>query len=153
MKNPDGTWKIERRGALDEKDVGDFTGKLKADIDNDPNRVPQSYDTRLPNGETNREVVKRVEKFFNKEIKPMLAKGDTVVISCHAVVLKAFMVIMGEVSGERMHEAKVPNATPWVIDYEKGQKTASRFVDPKTMKERAVVVLPKAKRPKPPAHQ
>ena len=144
-KNADGSWKIEKRDKLMEKDVGIYTGKLKAELAKTGHI--QTYDNRLPGGESNREVVERALEVYEEELLPLIKEGKTVFLSCHSVVMKAFLVILGETSREAMHKTKIPNATPMVVDYKNGQKHSSRFIDPAKVPDKAVVIKRPSKRP------
>ena len=93
LRNPNGTWKIEKRSELAEIDTGDFTGR---DFATDPEIVNYNwkYTVPLPGGESEKQVLERVQKFF-KEIKPRLDKGENVLIVTHAGILRVLNVILG----------------------------------------------------------
>ena len=138
LKNADGTWNIKQRDSLKEKDVGIYTGSHKSELAK-TNHV-QTYDNKLPEGESNREVVERVLDLYENEILPLIKEGKTVFLSCHAVVMRALLVVIGDIAAETMHEHKVPNATPIMAEYKHGQKLSSRVLDPVSFKNKAVVV-------------
>ena len=146
LKNEHGEWDIRTRFELIEKDVGDFAG-VNHKTDPRLKQRPQTYDSRLPNGESNKDVVERIQTFYDEELKPLIDEGKTVCISCHAVVLKAFMVVLGDITGHQMRGGvKALNATPWIVDYQDGQKISSQYVDPEKVINKTVFV-PKPKFP------
>ncbi|MGM0421525.1 MAG: histidine phosphatase family protein [Pseudomonadota bacterium] len=148
LKDKSGNWDFRERYELIEKDVGDFAGhnhqtcpKLR--------QQKRGYDVRLPNGESNKDVVERVRKFYEDELKPLMDQGKTVVVSCHSVVKRAFHVVLGEVEPERMYELTMENAQPWVISYTNGVKNGSTYINPQAFHPKALPVDRKNK-PKPP---
>lgn len=125
LKKADGSWNIEQRVEIIECDAGDFTGRNHR---TDPEIIAfkRSYDTPLPGGESDRQLVERVQKFFDAELKPRLEQGETVLVVCHAGVMRAFDVALGIVPppvGDDIwtRSRKVNNATPLVAEYEDGR--------------------------------
>lgn len=129
LRNKDGSWDLRERFDLIEKDVGDFAGRNFKTCPEVLN-YGRKYEQRLPNGESDKDVVDRVQKLYEDEIKPLLDEGKTVVISCHSVVKRAFHVILGEIDGDKLYHIKMPNAQPWIIDFENGVKTSSKYHNP-----------------------
>lgn len=128
LKNPDGTWKLEIRESLIEKSVGDYTGFYKKD--NRVTSLKREFNSRLPNGESDEEVVARLQKLFDDELKPLMEEGKTVVISCHSVVKRMFHLVLGECEHKDLYKFTVPNAEPWVIDFEDGKRVSSKYYNP-----------------------
>ena len=132
LRNPNGTWKIEKRSEISEMDVGDFTG---LNFTTDPKIVNYNwkYDVPLPGGESEKQVLERVEDFFNKEIKPRLDKGENILIVTHAGILRVLEIILGF---EKIPEKAIlattvkslPNATPLVYEFEDGEIKGSPYI-------------------------
>ena len=122
-------WKIEERYDLIEKDVGDFAGRCHATCP-EVRSHGRFYDKALPNGESDKDVVDRIQRFYQEEIKPLLDEGKTIVISCHSVVKRAFHVALGDLSPENMFKVDMHNAQPWVIDFQEGKKIGSIYINP-----------------------
>lgn len=123
LKKPDGSFDIEQRREIIELDAGEFTGRNHK---TDPEIVAfeRHYDRPLPSGESDKQVVERVQKFFEDELLPRMARGETVLVVSHAGIMRAFDHVLGlsEPHGELVGRARVPNATPTVIEYEDGVK-------------------------------
>ena len=85
---------IEQRAELVELDTGDFTGRCHH-TDPEITAFGRTYARRLPGGESTEDVVKRVTQFYEKEVVPRLARGETVLIVAHAGILRAFDYIVG----------------------------------------------------------
>ncbi len=124
LKNPDGTWNIEKRPEIVEGDSGDFTGRDKL-TDPEILAYPRKYDLALPNGESDEQMVARTKKFYDEEIVPRLERGETVLVSSHSGIMIAFEIAIGtrpvpetDIWSNRQG---VPNATPVVYEYEDGK--------------------------------
>jgi len=135
LQNPDGSWQIEKRAELIELDAGDFTGR--SNVDDPEVAKPMVYDIAPPNGESIKDVVARVQKFYDEELLPRLARGENLFVSGHYFVLMAFQIVMGisaPPSGDpSAPKQKFPNAAPLVCAFEDGVLKHHRyFTNPKT---------------------
>jgi broad specificity phosphatase PhoE len=121
LKKPDGSFDIEQRREIIELDTGDFTGRNHK---TDPEIVAfeRRYDRPLPGGESQKEVVERVQRFFDEELQPRLARGETVLVVSHAGIMRAFDEVLGLAAPDDASRARIPNATPTVVEYEDGVK-------------------------------
>jgi len=126
LKKTDGTWNIEERGEIVEADSGDFTGRNKF-TDPEILAYPHAYDVPLPNGESDRQMVERVQKFYNDVLLPRLERGETVMVASHSGIMIAFEIAAGliPVPTEDIwsNRSKVPNAAPVVFEYTDGKLT------------------------------
>ncbi len=134
LMNADGTWQIEKRREIIEQHSGDFTGRNHK-TDPDVLAWQRTYDTPLPGGESDREVVERVGAFYQNEIVPRMKRGETVLVVAHAGVLRAFDIVLGfeDIPEDGIwttrKKKRVPNATPLVVDFEDGRITGSYHID------------------------
>lgn len=128
---------VEQRAEIMELDTGDFTGRNHK---TDPEIIAflRLYDVRLPGGESEKDAVERVRKFFDDEVLPRLARGENVLVVAHAGIVRAFDVVLGlktpPAPGEARAEPKrkIPNASPTVYEYEDGvMKSHYTFDNPK----------------------
>ncbi|MBI1214872.1 MAG: 2,3-bisphosphoglycerate-dependent phosphoglycerate mutase [Alphaproteobacteria bacterium] len=132
LKKPDGSWDIEIDDAVIEADAGDFAGRSHKD---DPLVMswPRGYDIAPPNGESDKHMVERVQKFYDEELLPRLERGETVLVSCHSGIMKAFEIAAGRkpVPDHDIWSTRngVPNATPVVYEYEAGKITREYRID------------------------
>ena len=126
LKNADGTWNIEKRPEIVEADSGDFTARNKL-TDPEILAFPHKYDIPLPNGESDKQMVERVQKFYDEELMPRLLRGETVLVASHSGIMVAFEVVTGirEVPEGDIWSNRhgVPNASPVVYEYEDGKLT------------------------------
>jgi 2,3-bisphosphoglycerate-dependent phosphoglycerate mutase len=134
LMNEDGTWQIEQRSEIIEQHSGDFTGRNHK-TDPDVLAWQRTYDTPLPGGESDRQVVERVNAFYQNEILPRMKQGETVLVVAHAGVLRAFDIVLGfeDIPEDGIWTARkkkrIPNATPLVVEFENGQITGSYHID------------------------
>jgi 2,3-bisphosphoglycerate-dependent phosphoglycerate mutase len=124
LKNTDGTWNIGVRHEIKETNTGDFTGRNYKDDPEIRNHI-RDFDNPFPNGESPRDVVSRIQRFFDAEVRPLLERGENVLIVAHAGVLRAFDILLGIEADEALHKGKRPieNAAPEIYEYEDGVLT------------------------------
>lgn len=118
-------WDVEQRDELKGANMGSFTGR---DFKTDPEIVNfgRRYDRRLPGGESDKDIVVRVQNFFDAELKPRLERGETVLVSTHSGTMRAFDIVLGFVpppdpaDDQWTDKARIDNALPVVAEYEDG---------------------------------
>jgi len=124
LKNPDGSWNIERRPEIVEADSGDFTARNKL-TDPEILNYPHKYDIALPNGESDKQMVERTRKFYEEELMPRLQRGETVLVVSHSGIMAAFEIVAGlkpePVEDIWSNRHGIPNAAPVVYEYEDGK--------------------------------
>ena len=151
VRKPDGTWDIEQRREVAELDTGDFTGRVHR---TDPEILAfrRAFNAPLPNGESDAMVVARVKKFFEDELQPRLARGETVLVVSHSGTMQAFNVALGITEAPEGDAApkrtRIPNATPTVVEYTDGVMTRHYQIENK--KELEAAAANQNKRPKQP---
>lgn len=138
LHNADGTWQVEKRQAIIEADAGRFAGR---NIDTDPEIVvfQRTYGVPMPEGESDKDVVARVQKFFDEEVVPLLKEGKNVMIVAHSGTIHAFDVVLGLMKtpkdNEKLATQRIPNAAPMVYEYEDGVMKSHYFIEnPETTK-------------------
>lgn len=126
LKKPDGTYDIEKRTEIIELDTGEFTGRNHK-TDPEILSFERHFEKPLPGGESDQQVVDRVKKFFDAELQPRLARGETVLVVSHSGIMRAFDLVLGlkdppkNGKGAWTARTRVPNAAPTVIEYEDGK--------------------------------
>ena len=73
---------------LNERDYGDLVGLNKQETADKFGKEQvhiwrRSYDIPPPNGESLKDVVARVSPYFNENIKPLIDKGENILIAAH----------------------------------------------------------------------
>ena len=54
-----------------------------------------AYDIPLPNGESDKQMVERVRRFYNDVLLPRLEKGETVLVASHSGIMIALEIAAG----------------------------------------------------------
>lgn len=119
---------------LRERDYGDLTGLNKDETrqkygDEQVHIWRRSYDVPPPAGESLKDVVEnRVRPYFEREIKPRMDRGETVLVAAHGNSLRALLIILGENTPENINETEIPTGSPLMISYEDGKKTGKGYL-------------------------
>ncbi len=116
---------IEKHRDIIEGDDGDLTGRGSKDPFCVDYYQRSTYDMAPPGGESQKQLVARVKKFYEEVVMPCLERGENVLVTAHCGTIRAFDVAMGlspvPVDGEPWKNLRpVPNAGPEVHEYESG---------------------------------
>lgn len=122
---------IEKRDELREMDAGDFSGRSLTD----PEIIafPRDGSFALPGGESERQFVRRVRKFYESEILPRMERGETVLIVSHAGTMHALGAIMNaeDTLKKSIWQGKrLPNTAIIEASYDGGKLTSQRLLTP-----------------------
>lgn len=95
--------------AINERDYGDLTGRNKLEVEKEYGqeqylRWRRGWDYPIPNGETLKDVYKRVVPFYQSNILPQLKMGKNVLVVAHGNSLRALVKYLEKISDE-----KIPN--------------------------------------------
>jgi len=88
----------------------------------------RSYDVPPPGGESLKDVVARVQPYFEEHIQPLLDKGDNVLLAAHGNTLRAMMIILGEYRPDNINTCEIPTGVPVVFEYDDGDKGMHYFL-------------------------
>ena len=122
---------IEKRAAIIEADAGQFAGR---NIDTDPDILAfgRVYAIPMPGGESDKDVVARVQKFYDEEVLPALARGENIMLVCHSGTMHALDVVLGlmkpPTDDQQLVTRRIPNASPLVCEYEDGVMKNHYFI-------------------------
>ena len=124
---------IIRHDDLRERNYGDLAGLNKAETaqkfgDDQVHIWRRSYDTPPPGGESLKDVVERVEPYYEAHIKPLMEAGKNVLIGAHGNTLRAMLIILGERTPDNINEAEMPTGVPMAFEYQDGAYSAGRFL-------------------------
>lgn len=119
---------------LRERDYGDLTGLNKDETrqkygDEQVHIWRRSYDVPPPTGESLKDVVEnRVRPYFEREIKPRMERGETILVAAHGNSLRALLIILGENTPENINETEIPTGSPLMISYENGKSVKKAYL-------------------------
>ncbi len=155
LQKANGSWKIEKNKQIIEVDDGILTGRSMSDpvvVDYFKHCI---YDVPAPGGESDKQAVARVKKFYEDEVLPRLARGENVLITAHTGTIRALDIAMGltpaPADGTQWKGRRpVPNAGPDVHEYVNGVLKKSYAIEnPETTKANLEKKKPAAKSNKP----
>ena len=119
---------------LNERDYGDLVGLNKQETADKFGKDQvhiwrRSYDTPPPNGESLKDVVERVSPYFKENIKPLLDKGENILIAAHGNSLRAMMIELGMYKPEEISNIELPTGSPLCINLDQGKLVDFKYLD------------------------
>ena len=119
---------------LNERDYGDLVGLNKQETADKFGKDQvhiwrRSYDTPPPNGESLKDVVERVAPYFKENIKPLLDKGENILIAAHGNSLRAMMIELGMYKSEEISNIELPTGSPLCINLDQGKLVDFKYLD------------------------
>ena len=119
---------------LNERDYGDLVGLNKQETSDKFGKDQvhiwrRSYDTPPPNGESLKDVVERVSPYFKENIKPLIDKGENVLIAAHGNSLRAMMIELGMYKSEEISNIELPTGSPLCINLDQGKLVDFKYLD------------------------
>lgn len=125
LRNTSGSWQIEKRQEIIEVDDGILNGRNMGDPLVTDYFEHAVFDGAPPGGESEKDLVARVQAFYEEEVIPRLKRGENVLLVAHTGTIRALHIAMGiserpEDGKPWTHRERVPNAGPNVHEYEDG---------------------------------
>ena len=119
---------------LNERDYGDLVGLNKQETADKFGKDQvhiwrRSYDTPPPNGESLKDVVERVSPYFKENIKPLIDKGENILIAAHGNSLRAMMIELGMYKSEEISNIELPTGSPLCINLDQGRLVDFTYLD------------------------
>ena len=119
---------------LNERDYGDLVGLNKQETADKFGKDQvhiwrRSYDTPPPNGESLKDVVERVSPYFKASIKPLIDKGENILIAAHGNSLRAMMIELGMYKSEEISNIELPTGSPLCINLDQGRLVDFKYLD------------------------
>lgn len=116
--------------ALSERHYGIHTGKNKWQVkeeigEEEFQKIRRGWDTKIPEGETLKDVYERAVPYFEENIKKDLLEGKNVLVVAHGNTLRALIKHIEELSEEKVSEVEV--ATDEIHIYNLNQE--GKFTD------------------------
>ena len=118
---------------LNERDYGDLVGLNKQETADKFGKDQvhiwrRSYDTPPPNGESLKDVVERVSPYFKESIKPLIDKGENILIAAHGNSLRAMMIELGMYKPEEISNIELPTGSPLCINLDQGRLVDFKYL-------------------------
>lgn len=84
----------------------------------------------LPDTESLKTTLERVQPYWEAEIAPCLTRGETVLVAAHGNSLRAIVKLLWGLSSDAIVGVEVPTGNPLVIELDAGLRpTAARYLD------------------------
>ena len=118
--------KMIRNQSLNERDYGDLVGLNKQETANKYGKEQvhiwrRSFDVPPPGGESLKDVLLRVQPYYDKFIEPEIKKNRDVLIVAHGNSLRATMIMVGLYKPEEISQIEIATGRPFLINFE-GEK-------------------------------
>ncbi|RAK58904.1 2,3-diphosphoglycerate-dependent phosphoglycerate mutase [Phenylobacterium hankyongense] len=85
----------------------------------------------LPVTESLKTTLERVQPYWEGEIAPQLAAGETLLVAAHGNSLRAIVKLLFDLSAEAIIDVEIPTGNPLLIELDAALKpTAARYLDP-----------------------
>ena len=86
----------------------------------------RSYDVPPPGGESLADTAARTLPYFQREILPMAAGGDNVLVSAHGNSLRAIVMQLDELTKEQVLGLNIPNAVSIIYEIDRSGGVVSK---------------------------
>ncbi len=98
--------------ALKERHYGVYTGKNKWQVkdevgDEEFKNIRRGWDVNIPEGESLKDVYTRVSDYYEQHIKPLLQKGENVLVVAHGNSLRALAKHVENLTEEEVVELEI----------------------------------------------
>ena len=93
----------------------------------DPGADPRYDGIDVPNTESLKLTIERVLPYWEEHILPVLASGETVIISAHGNSLRALVKHLSNISDEDITGLEIPTGQPIVYDFDDTMTPGERY--------------------------
>ena len=93
----------------------------------DPGNDPRYEGIDVPNTESLKLTIERVLPYWESDILPILASGETVIISAHGNSLRALVKHLSQISDEDITGLEIPTGQPIIYDFDDNMVPGERY--------------------------
>ncbi|MBM4134339.1 MAG: 2,3-bisphosphoglycerate-dependent phosphoglycerate mutase [Nitrospira sp.] len=113
----------EQDQALNERMYGDLQGLNKAETaqkygEQQVKIWRRSYDVPPPGGESLKDTAERVLPYYEKQIKPEILAGKTIIVAAHGNSLRALVMTLDRLTKEQVLELNIPTGAPLLYEFD-----------------------------------
>lgn len=124
---------ITRNESLNERDYGDYTGKNKhamKDLVGEEmfEKIRRGWDVAIPHGETLKDVYERIIPYYQQEILPHLAMGETVLVVSHGNALRALIKFIESIDDEAITHTEMMFGGVVIYDVDDSGKSLKKEI-------------------------
>ncbi|MBI2601298.1 2,3-bisphosphoglycerate-dependent phosphoglycerate mutase [Candidatus Daviesbacteria bacterium] len=119
--------------ALDERDYGIYTGKNKWEIEKQVGeeefeKIRRGWDYPIPDGETMKDVYKRIVPYYEKKILPLLKSDKNILVVSHGNALRALEKYLDNLTEEQFMELEFGIGEVHIYKIDKEGKVLSKEI-------------------------
>lgn len=119
--------------ALNERDYGDLTGKDKLEVEKMYGEEQylkwrRSWDYPVPNGESLKDVYKRVVPYFDSNILPEVQERKNVLVVAHGNSLRALVKYLEDISDEQIPHLEIGIGEIYLYQIDENGKIISKDI-------------------------
>ena len=92
----------------------------------DPGADPRYAGIKVPRTESLKLTIERVLPYWQSDILPVLASGETVIVSAHGNSLRALVKHLSDISDEDIAGLEIPTGQPIVYQFDEAMKPGER---------------------------
>ncbi len=81
----------------------------------------------VPRTESLKLTIERVLPYFNSDILPVIARGETVIISAHGNSLRALVKHLSDISDDDITGLEIPTGQPIVYEFDGARVSGERY--------------------------
>ena len=93
----------------------------------DPGADPRYEGIDVPYTESLKHTIERVLPYWESDILPVLASGETVIISAHGNSLRALVKHLSQISDEDITGLEIPTGQPIIYDFDDNMVPSERY--------------------------
>lgn len=113
----------EQDQALNERMYGDLQGLNKTETakkygDQQVKIWRRSYDVRPPGGESLKDTAERALPYYEKQIRPQILAGRTIIVTAHGNSLRALVMHLDQLTKEQVLELNIPTGAPLLYEFD-----------------------------------
>tara|TARA_B100000700_G_C14844995_1_gene761118 strand:+ start:201 stop:833 length:633 start_codon:yes stop_codon:yes gene_type:complete len=125
---------MTRDQALNERDYGNLVGLNKADTIKKYGKEQvhiwrRSFDIPPPGGESLKDVLQRVEIYFNATIKKDIKANKNILVVAHGNSLRAMLICLKIYKPENISKVEIPTGKPILIEFENNNLLSHKTLD------------------------
>lgn len=119
--------------ALNERDYGSLTGLNKDDArkrwgEEQVHIWRRSFDVPPPDGESLEMTAQRVLPYYAKEIRPLVLKGEKVLVAAHGNSMRALIMDLEGLSGEEIIQRELATGVPIYYELDSDGKVLKKEI-------------------------
>ena len=125
---------ITQNISLNERDYGDLVGQNKFEASKKYGKEQvhiwrRSFDIPPPGGESLKDVLQRVEIYFNATIKKDIKANKNILVVAHGNSLRAMLICLKIYKPENISKVEIPTGKPILIEFENNNLLSHKILD------------------------